>query len=670
MINNLYNLALNALTNSQVAVNNASNNIANADTAGYQRTEVTYETGDSITIYGLTVGTGAEIQSIQSQVDEFVEAQYLDASAELARYTASLTYDNQLNTLLNQSDSGLNDTLSEFWDAWNELVTDPDSLSAREALLGETETLIYGLTSTQETLETTVDTIETEAKTQVSEANSLIDDIALANAGVAANPDDLQLISDRDQMIRELNDIIGIETIEQSNGQVTVLTEEGYSLVDGTETHYLVYGSEQSTESLMSTSTYEGEIQYSGDTSEEILIEFVSSGTDGAAEFKVSLDGGNTWVEDENGDTMLYTAGDEDSSVEVEGVEIWFEGGSGDHAVGDRYTIMAKSGLYWEKQDGSLVNITPLTDDSGDDISGRVASGSLAGLFTTRDDNVIPTMDSLDELAESIIWEVNSVFAQGAGLEHHTGLTGSYGVDDSSALLSNSGLNYAENIQSGDLEFVTYDDNGDVSTSAIITFDADTDSLDDLVADINTAFAGELTASVDSDGQLQLSSGTDLSFEIAADSTNLMAALGVNTFFTGTDASSISLDSYVTDDVSHINAGTVGSDGLVSSGSNDVASSIFNLSTETVTVGGQQSSLADYLSGIVSSVGSAASSTELKQTYAQTSTDYYYDQQASASEVNIDEELVDLTKYQQAYQAAAEIITVTRAMMETVLDMV
>jgi flagellar hook-associated protein 1 FlgK len=69
-------------------------------------------------------------------------------------------------------------------------------------------------------------------------------------------------------------------------------------------------------------------------------------------------------------------------------------------------------------------------------------------------------------------------------------------------------------------------------------------------------------------------------------------------------------------------------------------------------------------------VGSAASAAELQQTYAQTSAEYLYDQQASASEVNVDEELIELTKQQQAYQAAAEIISVTREMMETILDLV
>ena len=144
----------------------------------------------------------------------------------------------------------------------------------------------------------------------------------------------------------------------------------------------------------------------------------------------------------------------------------------------------------------------------------------------------------------------------------------------------------------------------------------------------------------------------------------------MNTFFTGSDASTIAIDSYIATDTAHINSGVVGDDGLVSSGNNDVANAMMTLSSENVSVGSMTTTLSGALSTLVSDVGSAASSTELKLTYAQTSAQYLYDQQASVSEVNVDEELLDLTKYQQQYQAAAEIISVTRTMMDTILDMV
>lgn len=676
MINTIYNLALSALQNAQVSLTNVSNNIANADTEGYQRTTTNYATSSSITIYGLTVGTGSTIESITADLDKFVEAQYLDSSAELNRQNAALTYASQLDSILDQDeDSGLSVTLNAFWDAWNDLATDPTSASAREALLGSAETLAYAINDTAEELETMAQTINTEIASEVDDANDIIDAIAEANAYIAANPDDTQAISSRSQLVRDLNALIGVDVLEQDDGTITVLTEEGYTLVDGASTHHLVYAESRSTQSLSRDSTYEGEIQFSGSSSEEILLEFVSAGADGTAQFKVSLDGGATWLTDDDGDTLLYTADSEDNSVEIEGVTLWFEGSSGEHSVGDRYTVVAKSGLYWESGDGALVNITPMTDASGADVEGRTSEGSLAGLFLVRDDVVVPTLDALDDLAETLIWEVNSLHSQGAGLEADTSLVGTYSVEDTAAALSNCGLAYGENIQAGSLELVLYDADGNVTTTAIIDIDP-SDSLEDVVTAINSnaALGGGLTASINTDGQLVLAAADDTTFEIMGDTSNILAALGLNTFFSGSDADSITVCAALADDPSGINAGVLGADGLLASGSNDVASAIVDLAGAEVDIGSGRTAtttaLGDYLAAMVSSVGAAASSYDTLATTAEACAQYYYDQQAAVSEVNVDEELVDLIKYQQAYQAAAKMIEVSKEMMETVLDMV
>ncbi|WFS63295.1 flagellar hook-associated protein FlgK [Pseudodesulfovibrio thermohalotolerans] len=669
MINNLYSIGKSALQNAQVSVNNASNNIANADTTGYQRTTAVYDTSGSITINGITVGTGADITAIQSEWDKFVENQYLDALADLAAQTSALDYLDGLDSLLNQSEGGISDVLEEFFDGWNELVTDPNSTSARAALLGQAETLVYAFQSTAASLTSMTDAINGDIRDQVDGANGLIEDLAELNAAIAANPDDNQAVSDRDQKIRELDSLIGVEVLYKSDNTVTILTGEGYSLVDGSETHSLAYQEAKVSESPVRGSDYDGSLSYSGSSSEELLMEFVSQGADGAAQFKVSTDGGATWKTDDDGDVILYTSGSADDPAEINGVSIWFEDGTGEHAVGDRYTVVAKSGLYWQSGDGDSVNITPLTDDAGNMVSGRTSGGSLAGLFLTRDDTVTPTLDGLDDMAEALIREVNEIHASGAGLTHHTSLTGSYAVDDASAPLGDSGLPFADAVETGELALTTYDADGNVSTTSILSVDPGTDSLDDLAADINAAFGGELTATV-SDGRLQLTAGADMEFETAGDSSNLAAALGLNTFFTGTDASTIAINSYASTDPAHINSGSVGEDGLVASGSNETASSLATLYETTLSVGGLQTSLASAVATLTANAGSAASAAELQQTYAQTSVSYLYEQQSATSEVNVDEELIELTKYQQAYEAAAQIISVTRQMMDTVLDLV
>ncbi|WP_031485045.1 flagellar hook-associated protein FlgK [Maridesulfovibrio frigidus] len=675
MISNLFNLGSKAISNAQVAISTTSNNIANADTTGYQRADAVYDSTGNINVGGTSIGTGADIISIQANWDSFIESQYLSTSADLAASNSLSGYLSQMDTIFNQSDDeGLATTQDAFLTAWSELSMYPDSTAEREALLGEAESLVYSLNSTSSELSNMQYTVEDEISEQVATANEYIDGIALLNQQIAAAPDNYELSASRDQMIRELDELIGITVVVPSDGQVKIYTDGGMPLVEGSETHNLVYTSARSTESLMPSSTYDGDVSFSGSSSEELLLEFTSTGADGSAEFKVSLDGGKTWAEDENGDTLIYTAGDADNSVNIEGVEVYFSGGTTDHVEGDRYTIVPKSGLYWQGNDSTLINCTPLTDDSGVDVSSRSTGGSLSGLFKLRDDELIPTIDNLNDMAEALIWEVNEIHSQGAGLTSHLSLQGTYSAEDQTATLSNSGLTFADKIESGSFSINTYDADGALASNASISIDPSTDSLDDIVAAINTAFPGSLTASVDSDGYLKLQSATDVSFELSDDTSGFLAAAGINTFFEGSDASDIAVNSYIQDDSSHINCGEVGTDGLVSSGSNDIAKTINELMTKDVNIGDasspQVTSLSEYLAGIVAEVGAAARTAETQVVCDSSAAQLYYDQQASVSGVNVDEELINLTRQQQQYEAACQIITVTQSMFDTILGMV
>jgi flagellar hook-associated protein 1 FlgK len=398
------------------------------------------------------------------------------------------------------------------------------------------------------------------------------------------------------------------------------------------------------------------------------MLEFIDD-----THYYASFDGGKTWETDESGNPVVYEAGDVDDPENIAGVDIWFSTTSGTHAAGDRYIITPKIGLYLEKGDGSYLNLTPLSDDQGILSSDKATSGSIAGLFITRDDSVMPTMDALDGLAQSVIWETNVVHSKGAGLEHHTSLSGSYEVDDSTVPLSESGLFFGDKLESGDVEYVLYNDDGSIASTVSITVDPSTDSLDDIATKINAASGGDLTATVSADGTLEMASGTGLSFEVAQDDANLMAGLGLNTFYTGTSSETIAVNRYVSNNPQHINAGAVNEDGSVNSGDNNTALQLAALAEKdvSITAGGvtYTDSLSSFSSMIVADVGADVMLAEQNQAYAQGSNEYYYEYQLSSNGVNVDEEQLNLIKYQQQYEACVKVITTARAMFDEVLDM-
>lgn len=669
MINTIYNTGINGVVNSQSSVNVTTNNITNADVAGYKKQTPIYETSGSIKSNGLHIGTGAQIAGIEASMNYFVEQQYLSTSADAAKFNQQLAYQMQLEGTLGQSDTtGLNAALSGFFGGWNTLSSDPTQPGAWEEVLSTAQGIVSTYNDTYAQMEKIYTSINQEISSQVSEANSLMDQIAALNAQVASNPTDNQAVDARDQAIRELSTYLNVTIEYQNDGTATVLAEGQYTLVEGQQTHHLSNQSAQARESLVPSSSFDGSIQFQGESSEEIMLEFID-----ATHYKVSYDGGKTWATDESGNSVVYEAGDADSPENIAGVDVWFSTTSGTHAAGDRYVITPKTGLYLEKGDGSYLNLTPLSDDQGILSPDKVTSGSIAGLFITRDDSVMPTMDALDGLAQSVIWETNVVHAKGAGLEHHTSLSGSYEVDDSTAPLSESGLFFGDKLESGDVEYVLYNDDGSIASTVSITVDPSTDSLDDIAARINAASGGDLTATVSADGTLEMASGAGLSFEVAQDDANLMAGLGLNTFYTGTSAETIAVNSYVSNNPQHINAGAVNEDGLVTSGDNSTALQLAALAEKDVviTAGGvtYTDSLSSFSSMIVADVGADVMLAEQNQAYAQGSNEYYYEYQLSSNGVNVDEEQLNLIKYQQQYEACVKVITTARAMFDEVLDM-
>jgi len=498
-------------------------------------------------------------------------------------------------------------------------------------------------------------------------------------------------------LLRDLASYLEVDVQYRDDGTVAVYAETGQTLVFDSVAYSLSYDGPKAWSSLTSTSTFEGQVNFEGSSSGEIVLEVVSAGTvDGsstAAQLKVSLDGGQTWLTNDDGSLQLFTADGEDGAITVDGVTIWLSAagdasadGSGSLAVGDAFTVMAKSGLYWHSTTSGAENVTPLADADSGLCDDRVSSGSLAGLFYVRDECLASAQESLDALASTLVYETNYAYSQGATDENFTTLTGTYAVDDAAgALGSNSGLAYAGELAAGNLTLALYDAatgdlldisalDFDATTDGIQSFDPATHSLEDVAEAINSTFGGQVTATI-TNGKLTLTAADGVEFSFAGDSTGLLAALGLNTFFTGSSAGDIGVNGVLLDNAALVNAGALDALGELASGSNTTALAVAALADKDVTItraDGRSSTntLQEYFNDMVSQVGSDSAAAQTMTEYSQTLADALADQQEQLSGVNLDEELVLLEKYQRAYEAASKIITTSNEMFDVLIDLV
>ena len=188
-------------------------------------------------------------------------------------------------------------------------------------------------------------------------------------------------------------------------------------------------------------------------------------------------------------------------------------------------------------------------------------------------------------------------------------------------------------------------------------------TLNDLVTQLNAVDG--LTAGVDATGRLTLNgdtAGTGISF--SDDSSGVLAALGINGFFSGTDASNIAVDQAVASNSDRLAVARDHLDGdnrgaLAAAGLRDVA--LTELGGRSITqlwsdsVARDASELARVRDGGVAAtvvVGNLRS------------------QQAAVSGVNADEETINLLQYQRAYQASARYLTVVDELLQTLLGVI
>ncbi len=702
-INGLFNIGQSALNAQQNTIATTGNNIANVNTPGYSRQYVQLEDAFALTDKPGAQGMGVDAVQVLRRFDQFIEVSFLDKYTEASRWEQQSTTMTSVESIFNEANrTGISDSMTAFFKAWQDLALRPDDSATRQNLLSTSDNLSLLVRQSMEDLEQIRQQMDLSIQVDVDRANELIGTIAELNKQITqntivgvSNPNDL--MDKRDVAIRELAEIVDIDTQYGDGNDITIRLSNGFPLVQGHETFSLEVLGHRSESNKVPDSTYEGNITFDGADSREYTVEMLSGGDAGAVgaatnpTFRVSLDGGKTWLRDEDGTESVFEVTDDNGDGEVDPVlvhnlKISFSE-TDDFTANDRFIITPKSGLYWIEPTRGPQNITPQTYFDGTENQDRLSGGTLTAFFNVRDEHIGRYEDELDAVAHSLIWEVNKLHSQGAGLEHVSYYAGTEQVTDTSIALNTpqSGLEFADKLTEGNIHFHFYDketgsyyDGGmldfDTATDGIQNFDPSVHSLQDVASAINNTFGTEISATI-LDNKLSLNiNNPDLEFSLGTDTTGVMAALGINTFFQGDDATSIALNSDIHSDLNRIAAGYINGKNELNPGDDALANGVGNLLTEKVEISTvwrttSDQSISEYYSTFVSRVGADTRTAHTNAEYNTALANDLSAQQQAVSGVNLDEEMSNLIKFQHSYTAAAKLITTADEMLQTLLGL-
>jgi flagellar hook-associated protein 1 FlgK len=238
------NIAVGAMLADQAALDTTSNNIANANTPGYSRQTVNFEATPPVEYGGQLFGTGVEIGQITSQRNNVLQMSLDQATQQQSKYDSYLTSMQQVQTLFNEtSGTGLQSSITAFFNSLQQLSTDPSNTSLRQAVLSAAQNMAQDFNNTSSSLTSLQQNVDQSVPQAVSQINSLTSQIAQLNSEVSAAESTGQnagsLVDQRNQLISQVSGIIDVSQVDAGNGNVTLTTTSGAALVVGNKSFQL-----------------------------------------------------------------------------------------------------------------------------------------------------------------------------------------------------------------------------------------------------------------------------------------------------------------------------------------------------------------------------------------------------------------------------------------------
>lgn len=648
-------IGLSGILTAQRSMLVASHNISNVNTKGYtKQSSLLAARNPTITTAG-TLGQGVDLVKIIRHKDDYLNSRLRDISSSIGSASIKSQYLKELETVFNEtSDSSLNSALASFFKGANDLSQYPEDMSFRSTFLEKANTLTDTFRRIVNELDQMKTFIKQSIENKLSEVNTITTNIANINIQIASfktkgiEPNDL--LDKRDALLHDLSKLTNITINTQNNGMVDVMTPGG-SLVSGTNVKKLTFDID--TSGTLSIMDSEKTSKYNFKT----------------GEIKALQDFYNTTIVnyDKKLDTLASGIIKDVNRIHGEGVGLsgGFTSIKSINSVSSATAALNSAGLTITPSAGDIyvtVTNTSTGEVTKNKISVNVATNSLTDVKNAINGTVSATAGNI---TASI---ADNKLQIGAATGYKFNF--SYALDPNPGTLgtSTASVSGVYSGQSNDTYTFKALGSGTIGTTSGLQVEVK-NSSGTVVAtlDVGSTYTAENTLNVANGVSLALSGGTistgdTFSLDVISDSdtTNLLAALGINTFFSGTDASDIVVSTDVSNDVSLIAAST----GEVGNNTNALRLAALQDDTNAIS----NTTFADYLHQIASSLGEEASNAYKSEESYDVIETSLQNRRDEISGVSVDEELVNLVRYQQAYQASAKYISIVNGLMDRLLS--
>ncbi|HBL5382711.1 MULTISPECIES: flagellar hook-associated protein FlgK [Enterobacter cloacae complex] len=244
-MSSLINSAMSGLSAAQSALNTVSNNISSYNVAGYTRQTTILGASNSTLTGGGWVGNGVYVSGVQREYDAFITNQLRAAQNQSSGLTTRYQQMSKIDDVLSDTTNSLSANLQDFFKSLQTLVSNAEDPAARQTVLGKADGLVNQFKTNDQYLRDQDSQVNTAISTSVDQINNYAKQIANLNdqisrlTGVGAGASPNELLDQRDQLVSELNKIVGVDVTVQDSGTYNISIANGYTLVQGSNASQL-----------------------------------------------------------------------------------------------------------------------------------------------------------------------------------------------------------------------------------------------------------------------------------------------------------------------------------------------------------------------------------------------------------------------------------------------
>ena len=698
-LTNIIQSSLTGLSAAQAGLKTTTDNVANVNTEGYARTRVTQTTAR----FG-----GVDVTGVERIVDSFLEKASRDANSEAAKTSVVSDLLDRLQLQFGTTDDE-NSVFGQLNQAFNSIggvALEGSGIASIATALADIQAVFDEATRLSNEVNSLITESDDRINSDLQRLNTLLRELDDVNnqmgTTAAAGVDDSTLVNAQSSLLQQISEIMDIRTQSNSDGSIWVKTSSGMPLLDNDVTALSYSSSQGAAGGRVIASNTAG-------TPIDITVEINSGSLGGLLEVR-NNDLPNLALQLAE---FVSGAGDALNAA---------HNNSSSYPAPNALTGQNTGLLGTDQLSGSGTSYIAVVDANGDLVqSVQVDVG--AGGFSVNGGAVGPTIDNLvaglnaafganatvsftngvmtvdaanaahgvatvqDETAPSSIG--------GRGLAHFFGLNNV--VSSDKPYFFETGVDpaaSAHGLTTGDFEFNVYTPDGKLASSITVNVAGATvqDQLD-AINNAGTGIGAFGTYALDSDGQIQFTpqTGYESYRVVLTDDGTSRGTTGQSfseVFGLGQNAkiargNDLSVNPDIMSNPAHfatatlaVTGASVAGDEVLASGDRSGAQSLFEAYNATRTfddagnINGANMTLKDYAGRLASDTGSRAATAERAALAADALKIAADDARAEIEGVNLDEELANMSLYQQAYNASARLLQAADEMFETLIRLV